>query len=214
MGQLGQSKIHHYTIGRCGSAFISQILFEIFGFDNVWAGHEEISKMSGPVVITYRDFRDAMVSHWRVSKDIKLSDLDNGRKMTTSDVARFSRGMVKLVKTMGRVYDRNPHALLMKYEEFFPDNFYYIFNQIQSYFKISLTSDQINTIKEKFNLKKNKQRSDEHNTFKKVGGEWMHGNHVYKGTVGGWKELVAEKDHSVVENILYEPLKKWGYVKE
>ena len=211
MGKIGSAKIHHYTIGRCGSAFISQILFHIFGFENVWAGHDELGKIAGPVVITYRDFRDVAVSYWRVTKDIKPAALDAGRKMTASEVKGFARNISGMVGTMDRVYQRNPHALLFKYEEFFPDNFGLILNNMQQHFQISLTAEQIEEIKNKFNLAANKKRSDDLVTFKKVGKEYMHGNHVYKGTVGGWKSLIEPRDYHILENQLAPHLKKWGY---
>lgn len=211
MGKQGEAKIHHYTIGRCGSAFISQILFYVFGFENVWAGHEELQKTDGPVVITYRDFRDVAVSYWRVSRDIRPARLDLGTKMTTAEVRGVAQNVSQLVHTMDRVYGRNPHALMFKYEEFFPDNFQFILGEMQKYFKITLTSEQINEIKERFSLAANKKRSDELKTFKKVGKEYMHGNHVYKGSIGGWKDLIHPKDHHILQSKLAPHLKKWGY---
>jgi len=211
MGQRGSAQVHHYTIGRCGSAFISQILFYVFGFENVWAGHEELQKISGPVVITYRDFRDVAVSCWRVTKDIKPAELDAGRKMTTQEALEFVGNISGIVNIMNRVYEKNPHALLFKYEDFFPDNFNLILMDMQKYFKITLSAEQINEIKEKFNLAANKKRSDKLVTFSKVDEDYMHGNHVYKGTVGGWKSLVRPEDHHIIQNRLAPHLKKWGY---
>jgi len=209
---IGKVKVHHYTIGRCGSAFISQILFSIFGFDNVWAGHEAIPKMTTPVVITYRDFRDVVVSYWRVSRDLKPAQLNEGLKMTTQEVRNFANNIAGAVRTMNMIYNRNPHALLMRYEDFFPDKFDFILNKIQNYFNIKLTSDKIKEIKYSFSLKENKRRSDKLVTFKKVGDKWMHGNHVYKGMIGGWKDLIRPKDYHIVENTLKSALVQWDYV--
>jgi len=211
MGERGTAQVHHYTIGRCGSAFISQILFAIFGFENVWAGHEELQKIDSPVVITYRDFRDVAVSYWRVTRDIKPAALDAGQKMTTAEVRGMANNVAGMVKTLNGVCERNPHALMFRYEDFFPDNFALILGDMQRYFKISLTPEEINNIKDKYSLSANKKRSDELGTFKKVGAEWMHGNHVYKGTVGGWKSLIQPQDYHILNNALAPHLKKWGY---
>ena len=69
-------KVHHYSVGRSGCTFISQLLVGIFGLENLSAGHNPYSLEPGqPLVISVRDFRDVFLFFWRVQNDISFSDI-------------------------------------------------------------------------------------------------------------------------------------------
>ena len=74
-------KVHHYSVGRSGCTFISQLLANIFGLENLDSGHSGYKVDDDlPVVITLRDFRDVVLSFWRVHNDISLKDLELGKR--------------------------------------------------------------------------------------------------------------------------------------
>ena len=88
-------KVHHYSVGRSGCTFISQLLVGIFGLDKLSAGHTPYFLESGqPVVLSVRDFRDVALSFWRVQNDIPFSDIERGRQATLEEI----KPQINLVK--------------------------------------------------------------------------------------------------------------------
>jgi hypothetical protein len=217
MPHFKDAKFLHYTVGRSGSTFISQILKEVLGKDHVWAGHEPITfpfTKGEKLVITYRDFRDVAASYWRVNNDIQNHALNSGKvKMSANDVAKYSKMVADLVhRHMDPTHKAHPDALLMKYEDFFPANYDYIFSRIEKHFNIKLSAERRDEVAKKYNLAINKQRAAKFSSFKKFDKEYVHGLHIYKGNVGTWKELVPQQHHHVMNRNLAQSLKKWGYV--
>ncbi|KKN70795.1 hypothetical protein LCGC14_0426870 [marine sediment metagenome] len=216
MPRLWEAKFLHYTTGRSGSTFISQILKDVLGIENVWAGHDPVAfpfHKGEKLVITYRDFRDVAASYWRINNDIQDHVLNSGaRKMSPKDVNHYSNMIAGLVRGhMNPTYKAHPGALLMKYEDFFPDNYGYIFERIEKHFDIKLSSGRRVEIKKKYSLERNKQRAAKFSSFKQVDREYVHGLHIYKGDIGTWKNLVPANQHAVMNKILRPFLEEWGY---
>ena len=85
--------IVQYSIPRTGSTLVTQILKQVFPNKKIFKTHTVIEGQL-PVVSTYRDFRDVLVSGWRVHNDIPLQDLDAGRKMSKIE---FRKNLDKLI---------------------------------------------------------------------------------------------------------------------
>ncbi len=207
-------KILHYTMGRSGSAFISQIIRAIFGEENVWAGHEKYLKKLLPdqyLIITYRDFRDVLVSRWRVDNDVQDHEMNLGIKIPHEDLNKLLLKFDIEISESLNGTDRANEALHMKYEDFYPNKYEYIFGRIEKHCNFAIPDQLKNEISQKYNFDLNKQRSKKFDTFEKVGEYHMHGLHVYKGKIGGWKDHVDESDFELLNNTLGPHLEKWGY---
>jgi hypothetical protein len=207
-------KVYHYTIGRSGSTVISQLLKALFGRENVWAGHDPVFlEDERPVVITVRDFRDVLASKWRVHSRVSREQLDKKkREMTASEFDRYLhtvRGEVS--GNLNSTYKRNKNILLMRYEEFFPDNFDFIFNKFEKHFNIEIDTETRKELSEKYCLKANKKRADKFKTFEKFDKEYIHGEHIYKGKIGTWKDIVPKRFHNKMNKMLKKHLEEWGY---
>ena len=135
-------EVYHYSVGRSGCTLISQLLASIFGLENLSAGHIPYSLESGqPLVISVRDFRDVALSYWRVQNDISFSDIENGRKATLEEIEPQIR-LVKLAveNNLNPTYKGNDNILLLRYEEFVPDKFDFIFSEFERFFDISIST--------------------------------------------------------------------------
>jgi hypothetical protein len=203
-------KVFHYTIGRCGSTLISQILRYLYGVDHVQAGHEVV-KVKQPIIITNRDFRDVLVSKWRTNGNISFKALADGRKLTDKEVKLCANVIKGDINNLNKVAKDNPHYHLLRYEDFVGDKFDFIFSELEGYLNIKITDEQRKFIIENYSFDANKKKADKFNTFKKWTSDYVHGLHLYKGEVGSWKNLIPQNLHGYVNRYLANDLKTWGY---
>lgn len=206
-------KIFMYGMPRSGSTFIRQVLERIF--TEVKSRHEFYPNLKGPIIV-YRDFRDVMASHWRISH----ATYQDGEITNKMDLRFLASGILD-VKTKIAVFERYSKyrkSLYLRYEDFF-ENYDYLFGKIEEFFDIKIENKE--EIIEQTDTEHNKQISDnvpvkidEINTqpFDSVDKETeLHKGHIYKGTPGLWKEIIPPEYHDLVSAALSESLEKWGY---
>jgi hypothetical protein len=205
--------IVQYSIPRTGSTLITQILKQVFPDNKVFKTHNVI-KQDLAIVSTYRDFRDVLVSGWRVHHDIPLQDLNAGRKITSEELDKNLRKLISDIKSLeGMKAHYQDNMLLLKYEDFI-HNYDYVFSELVRFFQVEISEDLRNKVKVYCSIDKNLERSGKFKTFRK---QWdkdtlIHGLHIYKrGEPGGWKHLVPEELHYEVNSRLKKFLIRWGY---
>lgn len=204
-------QILHITPGRSGSTFITQILKQLYGEDNVLATHNYIDAGERKVVLTVRDFRDVLVSWWRTHSNLLPEELENGRKMAPNEIVKFTKDISLTIGALNKAADVNPDALVLRYKEFYPNNFDYLFAQFDAFFG-EISDEDKQAVRDKFSFDKNIERQKKYKYFvDHIDNEGIHGNHMYKGTIGGWKELVNPEDYQLVNDGLAAHLKRWGY---
>ncbi|MDP2685271.1 MAG: hypothetical protein Q8P20_09640 [bacterium] len=201
---------------RSGSTLVTQVLKQLFPGTKVQKIHGFMQGAESlPIISTCRDFRDVMVSVWRVKNDISLKDLDNGRKMDPSDIDKYLVELVSKIKILNRMrkaYDKN--LIVLKYEKFTVD-YDYMFNELEVFFHASFNNKLRDRIKRYSSLDMNTKRSAKFSSFHN--GNWdkitlIHGLHIYKnGQPGIWKQLVPANKHDIVNSSLKGYLKQWGY---
>jgi len=208
-------KILQYSIERSGSTLITQVLRKLFPHANVHKIHTFHKNIGCPVVTTYRDFRDVMVSRWRVREDIPFAELDNGRIMTPDELDMYLDITVRGIETFNRMCkEHGDNLMALKYEVFI-DDYDYIFRELERFFNISLDEKLKQDIKQYSNVEANAKRAKVFSSFHN--GNWdketlIHGLHIYKGGRPGiWKKLVPANKHECVNSCLSDYLWQWGY---
>ena len=106
------------------------------------------------IIVTYRDFRDVMVSQWRVAhskgskpyQEVKAaditasnkSDIQEYKQMSKDEVYKWAAKALKQVQVLDRYREiERDKVLWMRYESFF-NNFDYIFDKFSTFFNITI----------------------------------------------------------------------------
>jgi len=217
--------IFHYSVGRSGSTVVSQVLRRLFGPGNLCFSHDPVINHEGPMVVSIRDFRDAVVSLWRVMTHMTDEALNNGRKATREDLGEYLELVKTRVNTGLNVIVERGDYMLVKYVDmilchtetsspgivFCHYNFHALFNLIEDYFGRGVSEVRRNAIETEFSMETNKKRAAKLPNFRKWDEKMVHGNHIYTGEPGVWKKMVAEADHEWLTAALKDELDRWGY---
>ena len=206
-------KVYHYSVGRSGCTFISQVLVGVFGRDSVEAGHEPYLLESGqPVIVSVRDFRDVVLSYWRVQNDIPFKDIERGRKASLKDIEpQLTFVKHSIEQHLGPTVHNNDRSLLLRYEEFFPDKFDFIFAEFERFFDIKVGKKKRKELQQAYSFKRNKYKASKMQSFQQYDKEFIHGLHLHNGKVGGWQDLLQQDYHQALNQQLATELKDWGY---
>lgn len=197
-------KIVQFGVPRSGSTLVYQILKKIIDC-KVIKVHDYLP--GDIVVCTFRDFRDSVISNWRV-----VSNPDKNKKINREDIFNNFKHIEKSIYSLNRYKSEKSNKILfLRYEDFVCD-YSLIYNSISKTFGVSLDDNRIEKISIECSFKKNKDISSKYNSFR----EWdkdsqIHGLHLYKGEIGTWKEFVKESDESYINGLLYSYLKEWNY---
>ena len=192
-----------YGIPRSGTTFVFQLICGICP-EGVAKTHRYCSH---PVktLVSYRDFRDVAVSMWR-----KSNPKNRRRRMTSAEVDAFAQQCLKRVAVLDRYFDRGGICPL-QYEKFV-DNAGVVFSAIESAFGIVAPPEKIAALGRKYSLKENRRISKRLHGFKQYDARTqIHGNHIYRGEIGGWREFVDDRGAERLERMLQASLVRYGY---
>ena len=208
------SSIYQISIIRSGSTLVYQILCDLFPNRKVVKQHHfpKIPHLDFPVVSTYRDPRDILVSTWRTfilsrnGKSIRnimtKKDIDDTVKFLDPYIINFNKGKERFSESV----------LWLKYEDFYKDTDV-IFNAMEKYFSTTIPNKKRENIKANCSIDKNRKRSKSFKNF--VEYDYLkteiHGDHIFKGEIGGWKAVVPDDLHDMVNDKFKNDLKLWGY---
>jgi len=176
-------------------------------------GHDLFLTQNGePVFISVRDFRDVSLSWWRVHNDVPFADLKAGRKATRAELDP-QLYMVKQVYTEALMptVTKNENVMVFRYEDFFPDNYEVIFAGIEKHLGIKVSKKLRRSLSAQYSFKRNKYKASRMQSFNEYDSEFIHGLHLWKGRIGGWKDLLSEDLHEYLEQSLADELKTWNY---
>ena len=80
-------------------------------------------------------------------------------------------------------------------------------------FGISVDAEKMEELVDKFSLQKNREISESLTGFRQVDtSTQIHGNHIYRGQIGGWREFVDDAMAERLELILRPSLARYGYL--
>ena len=198
-----QLEVVCYGIPRSGSTLIYQFIAGIYS-QGVAKTHRYCPH---PVktTVSFRDFRDVVVSLWRRSNPTKID-----RGMTGDDVEKFAGTCLERIEELDRYFQRGDICPL-RYEEFAP-NPGVIFDALERSFGIKVAPKRAAELIEQFSLEKNAAIAQKLGSFKSIDpASQIHGNHIFRGEIGGWREFVRGRAAERLEELLGESLRRYGY---
>ncbi len=200
-----------FGVSRSGGTFIYNVINEIFQ-GNIKPQSHGFFATEQKVIATYRDFRDSTVSWWRMEIG-KFTDVKQKRLMSKDELVFYAdrmRGRIHELNKMREHYSEDK-ILFLKYEQFF-NNFDFIFDNIENFLEISLSDELKETIIEKYNLQSQKKEADKYQDFRGYDDvRHIHGHHIMNGEPQTWMKLVDPKHYFLLNYILKDGLRGWGY---
>ena len=193
-----------YGIPRSGSTLVYQLISEIYP-EGVAKTHRYCSQRV-KTVVSFRDFRDVVVSLWRRS-----NPANRGRQMSDADVDKFAALCQDRVKELDQYFGRGGICPL-RYEDFV-NNPAVIFAAIEKAFGITVSPKKVQELVNQYSLEKNREVSRRLGGFKDVDpATQIHGNHIHRGEVGAWRQFVKGRTAERLEYLLRAPLFRYGYL--
>lgn len=220
-GDGSEDLVIQYGFPGSGSTFVWQVLNSLF--TNVKKTHScpEYSERH-KVVATIRDFRDILCTYFkRANLPVTKSSIDFLVNQHAVEADSF-----KDLYRVTEVWAGKDNILWLKYEDFFND-FEYLFDRIEVFFRTTLTQDQKQHARSSYSLQANQERVRQADALCKKEGAmgWLddswksytvdgiNGLHITDGgSVGKWKRIIPEHLQGYVCELLEEPLKKYGYM--
>ena len=227
-----------FGVPRSGSTLVRNILNTIFDGRVKVQGHNFWEPDENDMIVaTYRDFRDCTASKWRMNsggfdneKDLivvkwndnmgKTTDGTNTMRNAASALKRRAAGLDKFDnlynnQELGYKEKRvkiNKNIYFARYEEF-QNNYEFLFNHLEQFLRVTIKRDLRDFIQERWNKGRVKRvYSDTIKAFSGYDKETeIHGQHIYKGKVGTWKEFLQESQQGEMTSFWKDELIRWGY---
>lgn len=192
-----------FGIPRSGSTLVYQLISGCYA-EGVAKTHQYCDHRV-KTLVSFRDFRDAVVSLWRRS-----NPRNSQRQMRESEIDEFATLCLQRVKALDRYFERDDICRL-RYEDFVGDSGL-IFSLAAKAFGIVFDPQKVCELVDKYSLAKNRQIADRLKNFHDVDETTLiHGNHIFSANVGDWREFVEPGAAQKLESLLRGPLTKYGY---
>ena len=218
--------IVQYGIERTGTTLIWQILKDLFD-NSIKKTHDYIRlKEEDRAVVTYRDFRDVVVSLWRAQSNnkgnivIPKKDLYMRKNLGKHQLKSLDKPVLDLILTyvLSGITTLNKYksdyadkVLFLKYEKFYT-NYEYIYDNLESFFKIKIPYDKRTELSKRHNFMVNKNIADKMAHFGEYEPEsGIHGDHMHKGLPGTYKEFLSKELEEYLSQRLKDHLITRGY---
>jgi len=193
-----------YGIPRSGSTLVYQLISGIYP-EGVAKTHRYCPHRV-KTAVSFRDFRDVVVSLWRRSNPGNMD-----RQMSQEDIEKFAGLCKERVQELNRYFDRGAICPL-RYEDFATKPAT-VFDAVQKTFGVAVSPEKISELVNQYSLERNTEVSQRLRGFKQVDpGSQIHGNHIFRGEIGGWRQFIRDRDVEPLETLLNEPLRRYGYV--
>jgi|GEM_PF-2434217 len=201
--QESELEVVCYGIPRSGSTLVYQLISGIY-LQGVAKTHRYCPHRV-KTTVSFRDFRDVVVSLWRRSNPARL---DQG--MTDDDVEKFTATCRQRIEELDRYFERGSICPL-RYEEFAPKPAL-VFSALERAFGVAVAPDKAAQLIAESSIEKNAAIAEKLGNFKSIDpASQIHGNHIYRGEIGGWRQFVAGGAAERLEDLLREPLHRYGY---
>lgn len=161
-------------------------------------------------VVTVRDFRDCVVSYWRALKNRKRM-----RPFRRDEIIHAYEKIAHEINFYLEYWQKieSGEALLLRYEEFV-DNYDYIYDNLEGYFGIKISSSLRSDLSNHFSFNRHKKICDNLERWENESTEeHLRGRHVQSGRAGTWREFITEEHIELLNRLVGEPLKVFGYEK-
>lgn len=219
-------KVFQYSLPRSGSTFIYQVLEQLFSRDDVETSHDDRNLNGRHLVITIRDFRDVLASHWRIWYAKFDADMNVINTPTSQEIMATIRTVKERIVQLNKFCEKNidyEKTLILDYGDYFGD-YDYLFAELEEFFSIEIDRDKRLDIISKTNIDVKRKQQLEIPILDKerIFDNWVdkrdvHANHIHpklNPIEGYWKQVFHEEFHEMINKELMEELEKWGYINE
>lgn len=149
-----------FSVPRSGSTLIYNLIKELMKVDKI----HTYSAVHNKVIITYRDFRECVISHKRVNKTSIIKSI--------LEIKRYIKHLKK--------YD-GKEVLYLEYSKF-KDNFDYAFNELEKFLGLEYKEDLRKYIKNKYSKENVIKIQSKFKSFKFYDKDTkIHGEHINLG---------------------------------
>lgn len=196
------------SVPRSGSTLIWNITKDIFPNNLIKKEHQlnKIDLINNKYVVTIRDPRDSLASVLMVNE--LTINKENIINMFKNHLEKPLNDLINLIDIIQQKEVNN--LLILQYELFFND-FDYIFNKLELFFKITVDQDKRQNIIKKYNINEVDKIAKKYKKFSNYNRQnHIHGRHIssYKGRPSTWLEVIPEGNHSLVNSITEKYIKK------
>jgi len=224
VNKIGTRHINIVSMARTGSTLVYQIINYLFSeilIEKHHHYHNNPATYKSKNIITYRDFRDVLISLYRtiLSKNgeidfsiniTKYKHIDNLIKNSICFLNQLS-DFNKLKIEYNNNNIKKDNILFLKYEDFY-NNYDYIFDNISLFFNYEISFDVRNIMKAMFSVNNNKKIANSMENFSQMDSlSMIHGHHIVNGNIGYWKEVIPKKFHEYYTEKFENSLLLWGY---
>jgi hypothetical protein len=204
-------KIVQFGLPRSGTTLIYRLLLRVMHSGDILIKtheyHPEVMK-DALTIVTVRDIRDIMVSQYRCD-----AELNGGRaqfpmgKRGVDGVTRFNQE--KLAKHFWPTVNTKSSILILKYEEFYND-IEFTLGTLCSTLQRPYPENAPKII-EQCSIDSAKKLIGDLDSFKQIGPEFLHGNHIFSPDPGIWKTAILPEYHTPITYLFKEYLDRYGY---
>jgi|10_taG_2_1085330.scaffolds.fasta_scaffold00649_7 hypothetical protein len=201
-----------YGIPRSGSTLIRNILNTIFD-GNIYVQKHDFFNAKCKIVCVYRDFRDSAASKWRINT-AGFDKPEDKIIVGFADMHHHAKRIHHQVNTLNKFKEHytSDQVYFARYESYIND-YDVLFDDLETFFDIEIKERLRKFIKDIWSKERVKKTySDALGKF--VGFDKnteLHGQHIYKGEVGTWKEFLTEKGQREITKFFENDLNTWGY---
>jgi hypothetical protein len=199
--------IVQFSPPRTGSTLVWNVLRELFPARKIKKRHSLKKTRLGPfrlpIVCTVRHPLDAIASCIQC-RELPLTD-----ESIDMLIEEFDRLAIKTVLNIRT----DPHLLILKYEQFSAD-FDFLFDELERFFKCAVDPEKRNQIRDKYDVKKVKQKTEQMGAFDNWSAEdHLHGRHIskYNGASGYYREFFSDEQILRMQAHYQDYLKVFGY---
>jgi hypothetical protein len=209
--------------GRTGSAILTNICFYLFGPEHVYPTHRNKfiaakNQLKSPLLLAIRDFRNSMVSHWRVDKGISTEEMDDGKQMTKEDLKDYldsksktgNKNFILRLEYVQEFILEHDYVCGIDYQPIYYEkvlgNIPAVLKIIETYFKIQIPDVSKEYLDKKYNVEnRSKYFTGERNTIE----------NTYNLGKTDWRNHIPE---NLYDDYVYDKLKPhlklWGYDRQ
>jgi hypothetical protein len=189
---------------RSGTTLVYNILKDIFPKKSVETRHYYRNKdRKFNTVVTYRNPLDSIVS------SILRYKIDPSDDVLKKQILEFEKNGIWTVLEI----KNNKNVLMLKYEDFV-NNYENIYNKLEFFFNINISSSTRSLITSRYNIKSTEKIISRMESYKEIDKETLfHGNHINinKGKPNYYKKFLNTKQIIYLKNVYKEYLSVFGY---
>lgn len=202
--RAGDVAVVAYGVPRSGSTFIWQLLNDLFPDGGVVKTHDWLDVAADvPVVATIRDWRDCIVSHWRMGKP---EDAQMSGQEVLDWVATCRRWVC-----IWEYYHNLRHLQVIQYDMLvFYAMDHAVWPKIEAAIGTSVAPEQRRQLERAHSLERNREvaatvaEGFDPDTL-------IHRDHVHEGGTGAWSRFMSDGNARLMTALLGRELIMWGH---